>query len=235
MLTARTRTRFTREQTRVLLREVHARRFSIYGKPSMPFRVTNARLAWQEVAEQVSSTPIGLRKTADQCRKRVNDLRRRQGIRIFENRLPQTVSTSSIKIEDAEHHIGDIDCEDETVGPSQTGTPQEVPKPDPACPFSFQSSTTSTPQTNQCLGQGQLLQAHVPLIKLQPVIQIQPAAQDFSALCQVHQAGYNMLHKEITTTRNSMEEMLHPLLLSINHNLERLASAVERLSAPGDV
>lgn len=82
--------------------------------------------------------------------------------------------------------------------------------------------------------QGQLLRANIPLINFQPLIQVQPASQDFTVLCQVHQAGYVMLHKEITDTKSSMEEMLHPVLSSISHSLERLASAVERLSGPRD-
>lgn len=244
MLTAATRSRFTREQTRILLREVHARRFSIYGTPTKPFRVSNARSAWEQVAERVSSTAVGLQKTANQCRKRINDLKRRQGIRIFENRLPKPVtnltdnnSTSSIKIEHAEHQIGEgLDIKAETAGPSQSGTPQHVPQPDPTQASSFQAPQVSSPQMNpsQGLGQGQLLRAHIPLINFQPLIHVQPASQDFTVLCQVHQAGYAMLHKEIMDTKNSMEEMLHPVLSSISHSLERLASAVERLSGPRD-
>lgn len=87
---------------------------------------------------------------------------------------------------------------------------------------------------SQGLGQGQLLRAHIPLINFQPLIHVQPASQDFTVLCQVHQAGYVMLHKEITDTKSSMEEMLHPVLSSISHSLERLASAVEGLSVPGE-
>ncbi|KAK6311388.1 hypothetical protein J4Q44_G00170520 [Coregonus suidteri] len=246
MLTAATRSRFTREQTRILLREVHARRFSIYGTPTKTFRVSNARSAWEQVAERVSSTTVGLRKTANQCRKRINDLKRRQGIRIFENRLPKPVcnltdndSTSSIKIEHAEHQIGDgLNIKAEMAGSFQAGTPQHVPQPDPTQASSFQAPQVSSPQMNQSqgqgLGQGQLLRAHIPLINFQPLIHVQPASQDFTVLCQVHQAGYTMLHKEITDTKNSMEEMLHPVLSSISHSLERLASAVERLAGPGE-
>ncbi|KAL0993588.1 hypothetical protein UPYG_G00110140 [Umbra pygmaea] len=71
---------------------------------------------------------------------------------------------------------------------------------------------------------------HIPVIEVQPHIQVQPPPQDLAALVQVHQHGYNMLQRELVSMRGSMVRVLQPLLTSINNNLERLANAVERLS-----
>lgn len=90
-------------------------------------------------------------------------------------------------------------------------------------PQSTVQPQTNIPQVNQPT-------VHIPLIEVQPHMQVQLPPQDLAALVQVHRQGYNMLQRELVSMRSSMERVLQPLLSSINNNLERLVNAVEHLS-----
>ncbi|KAM9541357.1 uncharacterized protein ACWYII_038937 [Salvelinus alpinus] len=92
----------------------------------------------------------------------------------------------------------------------------------------YMSQSTVQPQTN--IPQVDQATVHIPLIEVQPHMQVQLPPQDLAALVQVHRQGYDMLQRELVSMRSSMERVLQPLLLSINNNLERLVNAVEHLS-----
>ncbi|XP_034049940.1 myb-related transcription factor, partner of profilin-like [Thalassophryne amazonica] len=70
------RQRFSGEETDLLVREVKAREQLIYGTSNQPPNVHEVKQAWEEVAAKVS-TASGISRTATQCRKRYNDVRRR--------------------------------------------------------------------------------------------------------------------------------------------------------------
>lgn len=68
--------RFTAEETDILVREVKARQRQIYGDSRRTPKLSEVKEAWAQVAVVVSSS-FGVTRTATQCRKRYNDVRRR--------------------------------------------------------------------------------------------------------------------------------------------------------------
>ncbi|XP_048085858.1 uncharacterized protein LOC125285445 [Alosa alosa] len=71
------RSRFTKEQTAVLLCEINARRHQIFGDGQHASRSSARRQAWEEVTATVNGARCGPTKTAAACIKRFNDFRRR--------------------------------------------------------------------------------------------------------------------------------------------------------------
>lgn len=70
--------KFTQEETDILVREVQNRYDKIYGTRNRPPRSEDVKKAWDEVAKTLNATSsTGIRRTAMQCRKRFNDVRRR--------------------------------------------------------------------------------------------------------------------------------------------------------------
>ncbi|XP_055083964.1 uncharacterized protein LOC129456928 isoform X2 [Periophthalmus magnuspinnatus] len=68
--------RFGAEETVLLVEQVKARQKTIYGDSNMPPKISQVKLAWEEISALVSSFS-GVVRTPTQCRKRYNDLRRR--------------------------------------------------------------------------------------------------------------------------------------------------------------
>ncbi|KAK7919078.1 hypothetical protein WMY93_010362 [Mugilogobius chulae] len=68
--------RFSEEETLHLVQEVKDRQVQIYGDSKAAPKPHKVKQAWSEVAASVSSSS-GINCTADQCRKRYNDVRRR--------------------------------------------------------------------------------------------------------------------------------------------------------------
>ncbi|KAJ8335323.1 hypothetical protein SKAU_G00386650 [Synaphobranchus kaupii] len=68
--------RLTAEETDLLVHEVKAREEKIYGNRRVPPKLLEVKQAWDEVAVSISSFS-GITRTAAQCHKRYNDVRRR--------------------------------------------------------------------------------------------------------------------------------------------------------------
>ena len=71
------RPNFSQEETDVLVREVQARSTRIYGIANRPPRADDAKTAWDEVTNIVNQVCPDILRTAAQCKKRFNDVRRR--------------------------------------------------------------------------------------------------------------------------------------------------------------
>lgn len=76
------RSRFTKEQTYILLHEIKARYAKLYGDGGPPIPSIR-RQAWEEVAAAVNRARCGPTKTAAACIKRFNDFRRRNKKAIY--------------------------------------------------------------------------------------------------------------------------------------------------------
>ncbi|CAJ1053925.1 myb-related transcription factor%2C partner of profilin-like [Xyrichtys novacula] len=84
---------FSDKETELLLREVQARFNRIYGYADRPPRPDEARAAWEEISVRVNQISSDVRRTASQCKKRFNDLRRRARLRLAKD-LPQHTATT---------------------------------------------------------------------------------------------------------------------------------------------
>ncbi|XP_033911350.3 myb-related transcription factor, partner of profilin isoform X6 [Acipenser ruthenus] len=69
--------RFTPQELDILLQEVEARRTIIYGTKHRAPRATKVKDAWEQIAASMNGSSSGIRRTAQECRKRFNDVRRR--------------------------------------------------------------------------------------------------------------------------------------------------------------
>ncbi|XP_041087712.1 myb-related transcription factor, partner of profilin-like [Polyodon spathula] len=69
--------RFTKQELDILLQEVEARRTIIYGTKHRAPRATKVKEAWEQIAASMNGSSSGIRRTAQECRKRFNDVRRR--------------------------------------------------------------------------------------------------------------------------------------------------------------
>ncbi|KAJ8286842.1 hypothetical protein GJAV_G00043910 [Gymnothorax javanicus] len=69
--------RFSQKQLDVLFKEVKARQKKLFGTATQSPCVHEVRTAWEEISLAVSAVSPGSKKTSVQCRKRINDLRRR--------------------------------------------------------------------------------------------------------------------------------------------------------------
>ncbi|KAK7896599.1 hypothetical protein WMY93_021924 [Mugilogobius chulae] len=83
--------RFGEEETLHLVQEVKDRQVLIYGDGKAAPKPHTVKQAWSEVAAAVSSSS-GIIRTADQCRKRYNDVRRRGKQKAATNRQEAAVT-----------------------------------------------------------------------------------------------------------------------------------------------
>ena len=83
---------FSQEETDALVREVQSRSGRIYGHANRPPRVDDAKAAWEEVSAAVNQVCPDVLRTAAQCKKRFNDVRRRAKLKLSQHRR-QTATT----------------------------------------------------------------------------------------------------------------------------------------------
>ncbi|KAK0140397.1 Heterogeneous nuclear ribonucleoprotein U-like protein 1 [Merluccius polli] len=229
--------RFTGEETDQLVCEVKAREQIMYGTSSNPPKISEVKRAWEDIAARVSSAS-GITRTATQCRKRYNDVRRRGKRKLVARRKqltktgvgpPPTTSedlTSAMSIaaptltaESIEGFGGlEVGVQDPQAGPSWQEQGVDVDGEETVeQPPSRSRGEASRPRGRR--RQNSIRQEDHPFLNLQ-------------------QAGFNMLERELggirqsvrqVNTRLSRMEMLLRPLGRIADSLGRLAEAVERL------
>ncbi|XP_048883472.1 uncharacterized protein LOC125750125 isoform X2 [Brienomyrus brachyistius] len=232
--------RFSAEETDLLVHEVKAREQTIYGNSRIPPKLSEVKQAWEEVAVSVSSSS-GISRTATQCRKRYNDVRRRGKQKLAAHRKlllktgggpPTTtddltsaedIAASTLKAESKEG-FGGLEvgiqaplAEDPEAGPIK----QEQVVDEEGEEMVEQPSSKSRGETNR------------PRTRRGNIIR-----QEDHPFLELQQAGFNMLERELggisrgvrrVNTHLSRTEMLLQPLGRIADNLGRLAGAVERL------
>ncbi|KAJ8356767.1 hypothetical protein SKAU_G00195610 [Synaphobranchus kaupii] len=233
---------FTASETDLLVREVKAREQQVYGSRRVPPKLPEVKQAWDEVAVSISSFS-GITRSAAQCRKRYNDVRRRGKRKLAahqsqhsltgggppttsEDLTPaEDIAASTLSAESIEG-FGGVQvgvqaplAEDPEAGPStrEQGVGPVVKGAETEEPAALRSTgETSRPRSQR--GNTTQQEDH-PFLELQ-------------------QAGFHMLERELGAVRRSigrintrlcrMQVLLQPLA-RIADNLGRLADAVERL------
>nr|XP_057926657.1 uncharacterized protein LOC131128100 isoform X2 [Doryrhamphus excisus] len=243
------RPNFSHEETDVLVREVQARSTRIYGTATRPPRADDAKSAWQEVANIVNEVCPDILRTAAQCKKRFNDVRRRAKKKLT-GQSSHMVATgcgpsSRLTISSAEdiasttlpmisvEGFGGVEggITDETEQQEKGEEEEEEVLGDPV------TEEVGDPGTEEVEGAGrQRLTGHrdVRCGQRQPPVQIQD--QPF---LDIQQGGFEMLEKQLGTLNARLQGVetrlggLEGHLSSIDSSLIRLADAAERLIAQG--
>lgn len=234
--------RFTAEETNVLVREVRARKQAIYGNSRNPPKVQEVRKAWEETATIVSATS-GLSRSALKCRKRHNDVRRRsiqikKQIDVVKNGQLRTRDRPKPITENAEKNNSSFPSEAKTLGFGGIEVGYQAPLEEP------EDEQPSTQELE--------LEMQRDSIEEQPAVKSGGTTQPRSAsvnmvqyedhpFLDLQQSGFDMLERELLGVRQSISclntrlNRIEVLLRPIGHiaaSLERIATAVERLTSP---
>ncbi|KAJ8390677.1 hypothetical protein AAFF_G00100570 [Aldrovandia affinis] len=229
--------RFSKGESDLLVREVQSRQERIYGTPKKPPRASDVKAAWEEVAAIITaSSSGGPLRTAVQCRKRFNDVKRRgrklascrRDTRSTGGGPPTTQSLtpaeetagSTLPTESAQGFGG---LQADAPGPLAEGRPQTQPEPETGGPARQEEGDDNPglpnrrPSGGQRRTQGQ---------RDQPFLELQRAGFDML------QRELGLLRRTINSRLRRMESRAHPLRVSISRSLERLANVAERQSGP---
>ncbi|XP_067221813.1 myb-related transcription factor, partner of profilin-like [Chanodichthys erythropterus] len=231
--------RFSSEETDLLVREVKAREQIIYGTSRNPPKLPEVKKAWDELAVIVSSSS-GIRRTALQCRKKYNDVRRRGKQKLAANKKqqvatgggPHTPTTDLTPVEDiaastlnAEsiEGFGGLEvriqaplAEDCVAGPSR----QEE--------GAVSDGEETVEQPSSLRGEARLPRARLENVR-----------HEDHPFLKLQQDGFNMLERVMGTLNQSMRQVntrlshLEMLLLPLGRiadSVGRLADAVERIT-----
>ncbi|KAJ8346814.1 hypothetical protein SKAU_G00282150 [Synaphobranchus kaupii] len=241
--------RFSQEEMDVLFREVQARYAMIYGTSDRAPRVSEVRTAWEQVAAAVNASSSGPKRTSVQCRKRINDLRRRGKQKFAEIQeepggtggSPPTdwsltaaeVSAASTLATESVEQRGEIDGDcpaPRTQVPTsprgqETGSPTEQLE-------SGSESSQGTPRDRP-----RRIARHVWL-RARPWRRRRRRKQFLELLAE----GFGTLRRELAAIRRSingldsrlrrMDERAHPLRRTLSSSLTRIADAVDRQYGP---
>ncbi|XP_023690014.1 uncharacterized protein [Paramormyrops kingsleyae] len=233
--------RFSAEETDLLVCEVKAREQKIYGNGSVPPKLPEVKQAWEEVAASVSSSS-GITRTAAQCRKRYNDVRRRgKKLAAQRKQLLETGGGPSTKTEDvtSAEDITAFTLSDENIegyGGIEVGFQAPLAEDPEAGPIKQEPEAVveedlmvEQPSTRSSGEKSQPRSRRGNIIR-----------QEDHPFLELQQAGFNMLERELggimrsvrrVNTRLSRIEMLLRPLGRIADNLGRLAEAVEHFVA----
>ncbi|KAG5285039.1 hypothetical protein AALO_G00033410 [Alosa alosa] len=219
------RSRFTKEQTAVLLCEINARRHQIFGDGQHASRSSARRQAWEEVTATVNGARCGPTKTAAACIKRFNDFRRRHKNNNATGKHIISVLQGGTGMAAAFPHTRPTHAE---LLPSVKTEPQEGPENTLTAgaedgPSGADGASVGPPEGGstggvcvcECVCAGR--------------------RRWESELLEVQRGGLAVLQGELGALRRGldtrlrrMESRTQPLLLSVSRSLERIASTMER-------
>lgn len=246
--------RFTEEETAVLVREVRARKYAIYGRNNIPPKYSEAKKSWEEISEIVSKI-CGITRTTNQIRKKYNDVRRRS------NR--KNASFKSQTTRQRERNVGNAENNTHLTNPSDMSMGfggleiglqaplKEEPEDQPVL-----LNNETVPEQKAVLEEEPLQEQESDVerddyselqVSLQSEATSPPrsvcrsmAQPDEHALIDLQQSGFNMLERELVGVRqnisclNTRLNRIEVLLRPIGHiadSLGRIATAVERLTS----
>ncbi|MCJ8744134.1 hypothetical protein PDJAM_G00115120 [Pangasius djambal] len=242
--------KFTQEETDILVREVQKRHDNIYSTRNAPPRSEDVKKVWDEVAKTLNATSsTGIRRTAAQCRKRFNDVRRRTKQKITASRRAMqgngpggggggeggrgasTSDTLSLAEdttfpEESAHGFGGFEFGltasqvDAALGPKSEPAWDEMEQAE------AEAEAEIEVEVEDCV---------------QPTGRRRHSQQQAGdlAFLDVQQGGFDMLQRELGALRRTMntrlrrmESRVYPLLASVEDSLRRLANAAERWAPP---
>ncbi|KAK7922335.1 hypothetical protein WMY93_009237 [Mugilogobius chulae] len=222
--------RFGEEETLHLVQEVKDRQVLIYGDGKAAPKRHTVKQAWSEVAAAVSSSS-GIIRTADQCRKRYNDVRRRGKHKAATNRQEAAVTgggpSTSSDLTPAEalasstlpqasiEGFGGLQIGHEEAGcsrpPSYVEDPRDRQSPPPSPP---QPPPPSPPQPPP---------PPPPRPRPPPPRRRHRATpEDDRRFLEQQQRGFEMLERVLTELNRSTRQLLEPL--------QRIADSLQQRS-----
>ncbi|XP_026791483.3 uncharacterized protein LOC113539702 [Pangasianodon hypophthalmus] len=249
--------KFTQEETDLLVREVQ-KRHNIYGTRNTPPRSEDVKKAWDEVAKTLNaSSSTGIRRTAVQCRKRFNDVRRRTKQKLAASRrtMQGNGPGGGAAGGRGRGRGGRGASTSDTLSPAEDTTfPEESAHGFGGFEFGLTASqvdAASGPKSEPVWDEMEQAEAEAEAeaeIEVEVEDSVQPAgrrrrhsqqrAGDLAFL-DVQQGGFDMLQRELGALRRTMntrlrrmESRVYPLLASVEDSLRRLANAAERWAPP---
>ncbi|XP_053508352.1 myb-related transcription factor, partner of profilin-like [Ictalurus furcatus] len=240
--------KFTQEETDILVREVQNRHDKIYGTRNRPPRSEDVKKAWDEVAKTVNATSsTGIRRTAMQCRKRFNDVRRRTKQKITASRRAMNGAGGGGRGGGG----GGGASTSETLSPAEDTTfPEESAHGFGGLEFGLTApqgdAAVLAPKSEPVWDEMERAEAEAE-IEVEVEDSVQPTGRRRHgqqrpgdlAFLDVQQGGFDMLQRELGALRRTMntrlrrmESRVYPLLASVEDSLRRLANAAERWAPP---
>ncbi|CAJ1087324.1 myb-related transcription factor%2C partner of profilin-like [Xyrichtys novacula] len=215
---------FSQEETDALVREVQSRSGRIYGHANRPPRVDDAKAAWEEVSAAVNQVCPDVLRTAAQCKKRFNDVRRRAKLKLSQH--------------PAHHKGGGGGGGGRTAAAGGRGEEKEGEDEDD-CEEEDQGEPEPVPETREGAGRGD-----EPATRGRRRNRVQREDQPF---LDTQRAGFLMLERELGSmgTRlgsleaqvKALQEVLQASLLPLAAGvatLQRLVQVAERLLPPAE-
>ncbi|KAJ8353917.1 hypothetical protein SKAU_G00214840 [Synaphobranchus kaupii] len=212
--------------------EVKVREQQIYGSRRVPPKLLEVKQAWDEVAVSISSFS-GITRSAAQCRKRYNDVRRRGKRKLAAHRSQHSLTgggppTASEDLTPAEDIAAStLSAESiEGFGGVQVGVQALLADPEagPSTPEQgvgpvVKGAETEEPATLRSTGETSRPRSQ----------RGNTTQQEDHPFLELQQAGFHMLERELGAVRRSIGQVLLQPLARFADNLGRLADAVERL------
>ncbi|CAL9693726.1 unnamed protein product [Knipowitschia caucasica] len=245
--------RFTESENRRLVEEVRTRKIVIYGKGERAPQPIEVRLAWEEVAE-VISTVSGIERSSDQCRKRFNDMKRR-GIVVTQPCVETTLHVNLQEDEppptkkkrgrppkkrlgesdvESRNHLEPVDLEFEVDAPMDDDPDYE---PSPVKPEMMPSPKVLKKPATSSLSSASARPKEASFMGFKQ----EDKQGEKHPFLELQKGGFEMLQRELhgfqtciktLERRMSQVEVLLQPIGDIADSLSRIAESVERLTCP---